>query len=130
MIFSGSDIQITNAQVEITENSNISTQKAGVFAQSTEMDLIFGPLYRGWGGFAYNGNRDRANAPIDRSELKLEEYEIDIDTSELQDIEDPGEIGNEFNVQNAKFIILIADPASGAWMGYDNLTYFEWLCHE
>lgn len=117
------DAQVNNARALIRQNGSNNVQAAGIFARSSEMDRIFGPLYRGWGHFAYNGNRGRADAPINRSELKLEEYEID--TTELQDIEDPGAIGDEFDVQNAKFIILIADPSSGIWMGYDNLTYLD-----
>ena len=116
------DLTVDTARVTWTLNGTPGFAAAGVFAQTPEKDVIFGPLYRGWGQFAYNGNRDRADLPINEADLKLDEYMVDED---IEDIENPDDISGQFDVKTTKFIILIADPKSGAWMGYDNLTYLN-----
>ena len=49
-----------------------STVEANLYSTYNEKtDIIYGPLYRHWGFFAYNGNRSRAEEPIREADLKL-----------------------------------------------------------
>jgi len=56
---------LNTARAKVT-GSNIDTVlDAGIFTKYKQLtDVIYGTLYRQWGHFAYNGNRDRANKPI------------------------------------------------------------------
>ncbi len=103
----------------------------GLYTEDTS--FIFGPMYRHWGQFAYNGNRDRANQPINESELKLDESLTDqtppsIDlagqqsAADMQNLYD-GSGGNK--PKEDKFIYLVPQNEKKFWIGYDNLTYVK-----
>ncbi|HEX2628686.1 MAG TPA: RHS repeat-associated core domain-containing protein [Chitinophagaceae bacterium] len=93
--------------------------------------FIFGPLYRHWGQFAYNGNRARASQPIIETDLHLDESLTDqnppsIDLSSGQSAADMQSIydgagGNK--PKEDKFIYLPPENQNRSWIGYDNLTY-------
>ena len=100
--------------------------------------FIFGPMYRHWGQFAYNGNRDRANQPIIESDLHLNQAFFDsagtrIDLSPLVDTSNPTASMNQmqqaydghggYQPKNDKFIYLAPNNERKAWIGYDNLTF-------
>jgi RHS repeat-associated protein len=95
--------------------------------------FIFGPMYRHWGQFAYNGNRDRASRPIVESELKLNDNltkpnppSIDLSTAssavEMQNMYDAAG-GNK--PKEDKFIYLVPDNRQKRWIGYDNLVFVK-----
>ena len=96
---------------------------AGVFIKTPENQMIFGPLYRGWGYFGYNGNRGRADEPIRASELNLNEYKVDED--EIGDVGHPDEIDVDFDPATLKFILLTPNIKTGRWEGFDDLTYIN-----
>jgi RHS repeat-associated protein len=101
--------------------------------------FIFGPLYRHWGQFAYNGNRDRADQPIFESDLHLNPAlmtkpdTVNLNLSPLVDTSNiMGSIGNMQNSYDGhggyqprddKFIYLAPNNQRKAWIGYDNLTF-------
>ena len=87
--------------------------EAGVYHEIPAGDIIFGPLYRGWGHFAYNGNRERADQPIDEDELNASDYE----EKEGEEV--------DFDPTKTNFIILIAEPKNSRWVGLDTLTYVK-----
>ncbi|MGB8192417.1 MAG: SpvB/TcaC N-terminal domain-containing protein, partial [Chitinophagaceae bacterium] len=100
---------------------------------TTDNSFIFGPLYRHWGQFSYNGNRSRASQPIIETDLKLDESlmddtppTIDLSTAstadEMQDMYDAAG-GNK--PKEDKFIYLVPDNEHKYWIGYDNLTYVK-----
>jgi RHS repeat-associated protein len=99
---------------------------ASIFTRYTkEKDFIYGPLYRNWGQFGYNGNRDRANQPINEGELKLNEaLHQEINGS---DISSPEELENQdpYNPATDNFIMLYADFKRRVWAGFDDLTYIN-----
>ncbi|MEL6668968.1 MAG: toxin TcdB middle/N-terminal domain-containing protein, partial [Bacteroidota bacterium] len=85
--------------------------------------------YRGCGQYVYNGNRDRADAPI------LEEFlvlpEVDVDSSDLEDIEDidPDDpdafddlesLGGDPTTEI--FVPMVVDAKAGYWRAYDDRT--------
>lgn len=97
---------------------------AGLFARPPKDAQIFGPQYRGWGQFIYNGNGTRGLLPINENLLKLDDALMDVDTT--INYEDPDDLeGDFYDPTKAVFIPMIADPKSGAWLGYDNLTYIR-----
>ncbi|MEM1123296.1 MAG: toxin TcdB middle/N-terminal domain-containing protein, partial [Bacteroidota bacterium] len=95
----------------------------GVYAKRSMDDMLFGPMYRGWGQFAYNGNGAKAAIPIQENLLKLPE--IDIDEEDLENIEDADDLGNIGDATKADFILMYADPKTKSWRGYDDLTYLN-----
>ena len=82
-------------------------------------DIIFGPLYRHWGQFEYNGNRDRADLPINEAELTLDENAED--PGEISD--DPDELEGLFDPATAPFLTMLPDAKTQCYLGYDNLTF-------
>ena len=111
----------TQAQATIMDASGIQTVDVGLF--TIDEDITFGHLYRGWGQFAYNGNRERANQPIDESELVLDnELMNPIDPN---DITDPEELEGGYNPMLSNFILLMASSENQSWKGYDDLTYVK-----
>ncbi|CAA9225514.1 MAG: Enoyl-CoA hydratase [uncultured Cytophagales bacterium] len=118
---------------EVTVAAGDSTWQApaGVHAvlddNNNDEDVIFGPLYRGWGHFAYNGNRDRAARPINEAELKISEA-----MKKAKDgYKDPGavqdgtELENDqtYNPRKELFIMLLPLAKEAAWTGADKYTY-------
>lgn len=113
-----------NPRVRINLGNQEITQNAGIFARPPKDAQIFGPQYRGWGQFIYNGNGFRGALPIDESALKLDDALMDVD--EDIDYENPEDLeGDFYDPTKSTFITMIADPKSGAWLGYDNLTYIR-----
>ncbi|NRB48378.1 MAG: hypothetical protein HRU41_11950 [Saprospiraceae bacterium] len=111
-------------EVRIRLNDQTFTQAGGIFARPPKDAQIFGPQYRGWGQFIYNGNGARGTMPIDESALKLDDALMDVD--EEIDYENPEDLeGDFYDPTKSTFIPMIADPKSGAWLGYDNLTFIR-----
>ncbi len=114
-----------------TATVNGATVEAGVHSVfSKNDDPIFGPLYRHWGQFAYNGNRERAAAPIDESLLKVSDQAknqqpIDVNGMSGKDLEGK----NTYDPSKEKFILMV--PAISrvnnalvkSYVGYDKFTY-------
>ncbi|MCB0639894.1 MAG: hypothetical protein KDC54_24900 [Lewinella sp.] len=93
--------------------------EAGYFSVIDPEEAIFGPLYRGWGQFTYNGNRERANQPIDESLLMVEE-----DAEAPEDIgDDPDNLDGFYDPTSSIFLVMVADAKTQSWLGYDDLTY-------
>lgn len=106
---------ISRAEVIIGED----TLKASLFSTINPADEIFGPLYRGWGYFDYNGNGDRADSPIDESLLKLTEIRYD-NVASMQDTSDLNGIQNP---QDDIFNIMIPYAERDCFIGTDEHVY-------
>ncbi|HEY1021696.1 MAG TPA: hypothetical protein VGE06_05260, partial [Flavisolibacter sp.] len=89
--------------------------------------FIYGPLYRHWGQFAYNGNRTRAGQPIIESELKLDESLTNPPVIDLSSAKDADEMQQMYATAGGnqprenKFIYLAPNNETKTWIGYDNL---------
>lgn len=101
------------------------------FHTDNEGMAIFGELYRGWGQFTYNGNRDRADAVIDETELKIADSfantaQLNLagatTAEEMQNSYDSG--GGQDPSQTA-FIYMMPDMQLLGYKGYDELTYIK-----
>src|SRR5258708_5478993 len=88
-----------------------------------EEDIIFGSFYRGWGQFAWNGNRDYATQPIDESLLKPSDQiaqKQNVDPSSLsQQRGDQLTTSQTYDPKQDRFIILVASGSQERWSGYD-----------
>ncbi|MEL7247890.1 MAG: SpvB/TcaC N-terminal domain-containing protein, partial [Bacteroidota bacterium] len=82
-------------------------------------DIIFGPMYRHWGQFEYNGNRANADLPIDETVLMLDENAED--PGEISD--DPDELEGLFDPTTAPFLTMLPDAKTQCYLGYDNFTF-------
>jgi RHS repeat-associated protein len=110
---------------------------------TVDRSFIFGPLYRHWGQFAYNGNRDRANQPIIESDLALNPA-INTNQPSSINLKNTSYSGNNLTAADSinqmqsmysgangydpkkdNFIYLIPDNEKQLWIGYDNLTYVK-----
>ncbi len=89
-------------------------------------DFIFGHLYRGWGQFAWNGNREKAMLPINENELKLSEAALN-----QGEINTNGLSGEDLNNQDTydptqdQFVLMVANGQDRNWTGYDAFTYLD-----
>ncbi|HKO78337.1 MAG TPA: SpvB/TcaC N-terminal domain-containing protein, partial [Flavobacterium sp.] len=107
----------------IIDNSNKDAFSLESGFSTLDTSVIFGPMYQHWGQFGYNGNRDRANQPINQADLKLQssnQGNIDLTgTSDPDQMEQSyGGQGGE-KVSDAKFIMMLPDNVKQQWNGYD-----------
>jgi RHS repeat-associated protein len=86
-------------------------------------DQIFGPLYRGWGHFAWRANGAMATTPVDELLLKLSEDLTD--PADPGGFDDPGDLTNPdvYDQTQDQFIMLTALGRQQRWQGYDDLTF-------
>jgi RHS repeat-associated protein len=63
-------VDSTSVEESGTKKKLLCKVKASVFSGFNTVDL--GLLYRGWGQFAYNGNREHADEPIETSVLNID----------------------------------------------------------
>ncbi|MEO6000540.1 MAG: SpvB/TcaC N-terminal domain-containing protein [Chitinophagaceae bacterium] len=121
----------SSTDVEVSSNpGGKQTVVAGLYTM--DESFIFGPMYRHWGQFAYNGNRTRADQPIIETDLELAPALMTpaplIDLSAAKDADEMQAIyaskgGNQ--PKENKFIYLVPDNAKKSWIGYDDLTYVK-----
>lgn len=117
---------INKAQAKITEAQKDSLVDAGIYTKYKQLpDIIFGTLYRQWGHFAYNGNRDRATQPIHEGDLKLSDKLNNQDSPYNGDSQSSGVLNNAYSPAGDNFIMLFAKGKEQVWSGYDNLTYLN-----
>lgn len=135
---------ITSTDVFISQFFPLPTQEAIMGGLYTMNDTLsrFGPLYRHWGQFVYNGNKERAEQPINQTELVLEDFYANampadlssglpptIDASNLdaigEDMMSDHAAGGGTNPASTKFVPMMPDMELGAWKGYDDLTYIR-----
>ncbi len=98
--------------------------RRNVALHTVEDSFIFGPLYRHWGQFAYNGNRERANQPINEADLVLDPEIESYNPASLDAIENPEQDFNGvYNPLESNFVMMIPVAKDQLWRGYDDLTY-------
>lgn len=92
-----------------------------------EDDFILGPLYRGWGHFAYNGNRDRADQKINESELRLSDQLNGNKEYEGGSVNNPDELDDRdpYDPSSDNFIMLYARGDIHSWSGFDEFTWLN-----
>lgn len=115
---------VNESGLEITAvTSTDSTTLTRNIAYHSPVDpdlIIFGPMYRHWGQFEYNGNRDRASLPINQSELVINDEDVE-DPGEISD--NPDELDGLFDPATAPFLTMLPDAKTQCYLGYDAFTY-------
>ena len=120
---------------------NPETITGGLY--TVDRSFIFGPLYRHWGQFAYNGNRARANQPIIESDLVLNAAltntsppSINLKNTaysgsnlsaadSINQMQGTYTNANGYDAKKDKFIFLAPNNEKRSWIGYDDLTYVK-----
>ncbi|MFT3932827.1 MAG: RHS repeat-associated core domain-containing protein [Chitinophagaceae bacterium] len=105
---------LTNQLKQITISFN---KQAGLYTEPANNN--FGPLYRGWGIFAYKG--DINPAPIDESKLNLTQFSQY--STDPNDYSDPSALTGASNPMNNTFVPLLANATNVDWTGYDTAIY-------
>ena len=113
---------LSRSSVQLTFDGSTDRLSVGFHAKRKDDDVIFGPMYRNWGLFAYNGNRDRATQIIHEDQLEINEDGIG-DVGDIEDVDDPDNIGDTYDVSKEAFVLLVSDIKNRYWIGSDNLTY-------
>lgn len=116
---------LNTSKTKVTISGKDTTVDASVYTKYKQLsDIIYGTLYRQWGHFAYNGNRDRASKSIVESDLKLNDK---LRSSQYQsgDVTDPSGLNGAYDASKDTFIMLFAKGEQQVWQGYDNLTYLN-----
>ncbi|GGB25045.1 SpvB/TcaC N-terminal domain-containing protein [Puia dinghuensis] len=123
---------ITSATATLSGDLNGSAPAglwSGVPKNGKEEDIIFGSFYRGWGQFAWNGNRSYATQPIDETLLKPSDQiaqKANVDPTALSQQD-----GNQLTASQAydpkadRFIILVANGNQQRWAGYDREVFVK-----
>ncbi|MFH4967517.1 SpvB/TcaC N-terminal domain-containing protein [Gaetbulibacter sp. M240] len=122
-------LSLVLSQVELSISDETTLISAGIHTIRAE-DPIFGSMYRGWGQFAYNGNRARGENPINEKDLKFDDSYYN-DNSEIDGTESQEEIisslensgGND--PSKTVFIYMTPDVRKLSYLGYDDLTYVK-----
>ena len=95
-----------------------------------EEDIIFGSFYRGWGQFAWNGNRDHATQPIDEGLLhpsdQLQSKQQGVDPTALSQQNGSQLTSSQiYDPKQDQFIILVASGSKQRWSGYDPEVFIK-----
>jgi RHS repeat-associated protein len=80
----------------------------------------FAQPYRGWASIGYNGNRDRANAPIAEGDLVLDAHYRDQLPTDVDPQRDKDAFAANPKVDPPKFVQLTPVPARARWEADDN----------
>lgn len=104
---------------------NGTPYNVGVYTVIDPDEMIFGPLYRGWGQFVYNGNGERADMAIMEDELTMEMDISGLDggfneNMTIQELE-----ALDIDPTGANFIIMCPNTKKQAWDGIDEFTYIK-----
>lgn len=91
-----------------------------------EEQTRFGHLYRGWGQFIYNGNRERAEQPMVEELMQLDST---LTNPVTEPPEDPENVEGGFKPEEADFLFMLADAKNRRWIGMDSLTFITALGH-
>jgi len=102
----------------------------GLYTSIHEDEWIFGPMYRNWGMFIYNGNRGRADNTIVEGELNMNQYNTETPSAvNLEGATNNDEIESSFDTQGGyraneeNFIMMVASGSQQHWRGSDEFTY-------
>ncbi len=115
---------------EISSKISISNREENVqpYVYIQRGNTEFGPMYRQWGQFAYNGNEERATKAIEQAALKMSDNFTKFDELDKNKIKDDGRAlksEKAFNPADEIFIPMVPFGKQHIWNGYDDLTYLN-----
>lgn len=109
--------QEASAAIAYQSGADSDTINTGLYTVNEDPD--FGPLYRSWGQFGYNGNRERAKQPINESQLQINKEELE--GIDLEAIQNPDDIKGGYDPSKDYFIPFVPSAEYQLWRVYDNL---------
>ena len=92
-------------------------------------DIRFGPMYRQWGQFVYNGNGAFGTAPIDETVLVTPTPSTP-NTADYRNITDETALESRLNQDGydptkTRFVMMVPDLERQRWLGFDDLTWAQ-----
>lgn len=116
--------RFNNTEVLIIDEADETTQfDAGLHAALAVQDSVMGPVYRRWGQFIYNGNRDRATMPMDETEMNVDVDDlVDLDLLDEDELSED-QINGIGSPAGAPFLPMYADAKTSSWNGLDEFTF-------
>jgi len=92
-------------------------------------DARFGPMYRQWGQFVYNGEGAFGTAPIDETVLVMPTPSTP-NTASYSGITDPTVLEGKLNQDGydptkTRFVMMVPDLERRRWLGFDDLTWVQ-----
>jgi len=117
--------RLTRAEANLKAGNDEHTVEGGIHFRRKDTKL--GPLYRQWGHFSYNGNRLRAEQPINQAELVVSQTLTEAKKDDYQKISDTTALQgpNVHKPAEDKLVILVPFGRERFWNGYDNLTRLD-----
>ena len=108
---------------KIVERNNVYDETFSVNMYSKVSDNGFGPMYKGWGMFAYSATGDeRCKTPIRTDELGLQVL-IDMFKPDADGNLPKKEDGTTYGLDDMTFVPLRPDAQSQGWIGQDPNCY-------
>ncbi|MGF2734656.1 SpvB/TcaC N-terminal domain-containing protein [Marinobacter sp. DUT-1] len=98
---------------------------------TVRQDFRFGPMFRQWGQFVWNGNRGAAEKPIDEAKLVLDpNLGNDRSTDGFEDISNSDQLESEFDANgydstSADLVLMFPGIGGNTWEGYDAESYIQ-----
>ena len=102
-------------------NFRSSFGRFSIFSAISQQKRVLGPLYRGWGQYAYKGEKEKGQKPIDEKVIReaFNEYRGQGDFS----TDKPDQLSPDKDPIQKDFGILYANMELRRWQGYDDLVY-------
>ena len=108
---------------EVVERDNVYDETFSVNMYSKVSDNGFGPLYKGWGMFAYSATgKERCETPIKTNELGLQVL-IDMFKPDADGNLPKKEDGTTYGLDDMTFVPLRPDAETQSWVGQDPNCY-------
>jgi RHS repeat-associated protein len=110
--------KLTGQSVTLGDGTGSNTVPSALHASAEQG--AFAQPYRGWGSIGYQGNRDRATAPIAQGDLVLDESYRNQIPGAPTEADVPGFQGR---VNSPKSVVFAPQPAQNRWGGADDNTW-------
>jgi RHS repeat-associated protein len=105
----------------VTRDTTVLSGTVAANLYTNPAEEFLGPMFRGWGHFAFKG--DKGDGPLDQTRLNLDEL-----TSYPTDpslYTDPAAMGNIQDPSKSDFAMLYPDLEKQSWAGYDTSVYIK-----
>ncbi|QFZ21108.1 SpvB/TcaC N-terminal domain-containing protein [Saccharothrix syringae] len=113
--------RLTGQSASVSYDGSSFTGVPSALHASAEQGAFAQP-YRGWGAIGYQGNRERATAPIVTGELVLDESYRDQLPDGPTEADVPG-FGENPSVAKPRIVVFAPLPAQDRWAGADDNTW-------
>lgn len=124
------NLQRHEANIKFQNKDSLSVQ-AALHSMIDASQTIFGPMYRHWGMFSYNGNGERGELPIDETKLNVDQFSAAPAAIDLSNSASEEEMNSTFGASGGyradkeAFVMMYAEGGKQRWMGNDDFTFIH-----